>query len=148
MIAPSTKNFKFQLLLSYLGAFPFIYVLIDIHILNVFFIKILKDFIIFYTLIIFTFIGAIRWSFKNNKNLIEILYGFMPSFISTILIIFYLNYGYQNIFLFLISFFLLLQIFLDFLFSRISIEEKSFFLIIRVTLTTIIIINITYLIFV
>jgi len=148
MFISSNKNFNSQAFLSYLGILPFICVLIDIHIINIFFINILKDFIIFYSLLIFTFIGAMRWSFKISTNLFIILYGFLPSLISTILIILYLINKNQNFTLCLILVFLLIQMFCDFLISLNNKEEKPFFIIVRLPLTIIIILNIVYLTFV
>tara|TARA_Y100000590_G_C15725343_1_gene1015021 strand:+ start:1106 stop:1552 length:447 start_codon:yes stop_codon:yes gene_type:complete len=144
----STKLFNFQVILSYLGLLPFIYVLLDIHIINIFLINILKDFIIYYTLLIFTFIGAMRWNFKILNNQFLILYGFIPSLTSTILIVFYIISKNQNMSLFLILVLLLFQIFFDFLISRNNNKEKPFFFSTRLPLTTIILLHIFYLIFV
>tara|TARA_X000000368_G_C23014630_1_gene705097 strand:+ start:187 stop:633 length:447 start_codon:yes stop_codon:yes gene_type:complete len=148
MFISSNKNFNSQAFLSYLGILPFIYVLIDIHIINIFFINILKDFIIFYSLLIFTFIGAMRWSFNNYSNMWVILYGFLPSLISTILIIIFLIKNNQNTILFFIFLLLIIQMFVDFLISKKNYEEKHLFLIVRLPLTIIITLNIFYLIFV
>ena len=67
---------KFQIFLSYLGLLPFIYILLDIQFFQLFSLILLKDLSIYYSLIIITFIGAMRWSFRNDSKLYEILYGF------------------------------------------------------------------------
>lgn len=143
------KNFfDLQFLISYLGICPFIYVLLDIIFLNIFSIELLKNFIIFYTFIIISFIGAMRWEYKKNSDLLSIFYGFVPSLFSTILIILnLLDFNKNLIFLFLFIF-LNLQLLIDFIFYKKDANEAFFFLNIRIPLTTIIILIIFYLIFV
>jgi len=84
------KRINYQFLISYFGLIPFIFIFVDSFFLNFFSIKLLKDFLILYSLTILTFIGAIRWSFEKKQNLITILFGFLPSAISTFLIFIYL----------------------------------------------------------
>ena len=87
------KYLNTQYFISYLGVLPYIFVFIDINISKFFPHVFLKDFIFFYSLIIFIFIGAMRWSFQINLNPLNIFYGFLPSLFSTILIFLYLlNY--------------------------------------------------------
>ena len=140
--------FNFQVIISYFGLIPFILVLLDAYIFNIFLIKSLKDFIFFYTLIIFTFIGAMRWSLKDKSNKNEVFFGFLPSLISTILIILQLFIYNINIMLILVVIFLFLQLFVDFLFYKYNFIEKYFYYIVRLPITLIITINIIYLILV
>ena len=140
------NNFNFQFAISYLGVFPFIFVLCDIIIFNIYNLNLLKDFIFFYILIIFTFIGASRWSFVNKSNNFEVLAGFLPSLISTILIIFYLL-GHPIKYMLLITIILLtIQLIVDYIFSKFNLSENFFFINIRFPITLIIIFNICYLI--
>ena len=141
-------SFNFQVIISYVGIIPFILVLLDSSIFNIFFTKLLKDFIFFYTLIIFTFIGAMRWSLKNKSNNYEVLFGFFPSLISTFLIIFYLFSFDIDFIFFLVIIFLFVQLFIDFIFYKYDFIEKNFFYMARLPITLAIVMNIIYIIFV
>jgi hypothetical protein len=104
------KKINFQFVLSYLGLFPFFLILFDY-----FFFKILdsnkvKDFFIFYSLIIFVFIGAVNWNLKKNIPLIILLIGFMPSLASVLIIVMFL-YSYDVINYLIILF--IVQLILD-----------------------------------
>ena len=104
------KKINFQFVLSYLGLFPFFLILFDY-----FFFKILdsnkvKDFFIFYSLIIFVFIGAVNWNLKKNISLIILLIGFMPSLASVLIIVMFL-YSYDVINYLIILF--IVQLILD-----------------------------------
>ena len=85
------KKINLQFVLSYLGLFPFLIILLDNFFFNILNINIVKDFLIFYSIIIFVFIGAINWNLKKNISIITILIGFMPSFASLFIIIMFLN---------------------------------------------------------
>ena len=100
------KKINLQFLLSYLGFFPFLIILLDNFFFNILNINIVKDFLIFYSIIIFVFIGAVNWNLKKNVPIKIILTGFMPSFFSLLIIIMFLNsYEVINylIFLFIIQ---------------------------------------------
>jgi hypothetical protein len=143
---PRIKEFGLIFLISYLGILPLILVFIDINIINFFKITLLKEFIFFYTLIIFTFIGAMRWNFYKNSNTLRILYGFIPSLISTFLIMFkLLNFNLLLGFL-LVNLCLILQLFCDFIFCKKNDVEKHFFYTVRLPVTLILVLNIFYLI--
>jgi hypothetical protein len=85
------KKINLQFLLSYLGLFPFLIILLNSFFFNILNSNIVKDFIIFYSIIIFVFIGAINWNLKKNISFIVVLIGFMPSFSSVLIIIMFLN---------------------------------------------------------
>tara|TARA_B110000014_G_scaffold164398_1_gene116124 strand:+ start:14 stop:451 length:438 start_codon:yes stop_codon:yes gene_type:complete len=138
---------KIQYIISYFGILPFIYISFDIFFINAFSLYLLKDFAILYTLIIFTFIGSMRWSFYKNYHDFKVIYGFLPSFISTILIFLNLLSFNKDIILFFISSFILLQLFVDFFLIK-NLVEKFFFIKVRLPSTMIIFINLFYLIFV
>ena len=46
-----------------------------------------QDFAIYYTIIILVFVGAINWNLKERINNLTVIYGFIPSFLSVIIII-------------------------------------------------------------
>ena len=140
------KHINFQVLISYFGISPFIIILLDIHLFNMFLISLLKEFIFFYTLLIFTFIGAMRWDLNGKSNNYEILLGFIPSLLSTFLIFIYLlGFNRDIIFLFLFAF-ISLQLLVDFIFSKYNYYETPFFFKVRLPVTLIILLNLFYLI--
>ena len=129
-------NFLIQCLISYLGLLPYFYLLIDLYFIEMLSPKIIYDIMLYNTLIIFTFIGAINWDFKKN-NIIYTIYGFMPSLIAFFIMV--LNVlNYEKYFLFsAIIIFLLLQLFIDYLLylnNKIS-SSVIYYLRIPVTLT-------------
>ena len=85
------KKINFQFVLSYFGLFPFLVILLDYFFFKILETNIVKDFLIFYSIIIFVFIGAINWNLKKNISFIIVLIGFMPSFSSVLFIIMFLN---------------------------------------------------------
>ena len=107
-------NFVIQCLISYLGLLPYFYLLIDLYFIEMLSPEIIYDIMLYNTLIIFTFIGAINWDFKKN-NVIYTIYGFIPSLIAFfIMVLNVLNYEKYFLFSALIIF-LLLQLFIDYL---------------------------------
>ena len=129
-------NFLIQCLISYLGLLPYFYLLIDLYFIEMLSPEIIHDIMLYNTLIIFTFIGAINWDFKKN-NIIYTIYGFMPSLIAFFIMV--LNVlNYEKYFLFsAIIIFLLLQLFIDYLLylnNKIS-SSVIYYLRIPVTLT-------------
>ena len=142
------KYYYLQAILSYLGILPYIFILFDLHIFSLFSISDLKDFIIFYTLIIFSFIGAMRWNFDEESKIIIILYGFTPSLISTTLIFFNLLNVNKNLIILLITLSIIAQLIGDFIFYKINHSERYFFQRVRLPITIIISIISLYLILV
>ena len=129
-------NFLIQCLISYLGLLPYFYLLIDLYFIEMLSPEIIYDIMLYNTLIIFTFIGAINWDFKKN-NIIYTIYGFIPSLIAFFIMV--LNVlNYEKYFLFsVIIIFLLLQLFIDYLLylnHKIS-SSVIYYLRIPVTLT-------------
>ena len=90
------KKINFQFVLSYLGLFPFFLILFDYFFFKILDSNIVKDFFIFYSLIIFVFIGAVNWNLKKNISLIIVFIGFMPSLASVLIIVMFL-YSYEVI---------------------------------------------------
>ena len=83
------NRINLQFLISYLGFLPFIIILVDKFFLFQFEPNIMKDFIIFYSLIIFVFIGAINWDLKKTISTKLVILGFMPSLFTVIIFIFF-----------------------------------------------------------
>ena len=90
------KKINLQFVLSYLGLLPFLIILLDNFFFKILNANIVKDFLIFYSIIIFVFIGAINWNLKKNISFIIVLIGFMPSLSSVLIIIMFLN-SYETI---------------------------------------------------
>ena len=74
-------NILIQCIISYIGLLPYIYCLIDIYFLEYLSPIILLNIMVYNTLLIFTFIGAINWDFGKGTIFLTI-YGFIPSLIS------------------------------------------------------------------
>jgi hypothetical protein len=104
------KKINFQFVLSYLGLFPFLFILLDYFFFKILDTNIVKDFFILYSLIIFVFIGAVNWNLKKNISLIILFIGFMPSFASVLMITMFL-YSYEVINYLIILF--IIQLILD-----------------------------------
>ena len=104
------KKINLQFLLSYLGLFPFLVILFDKFFFKLLNFNIVNDFSIFYSIIIFVFIGAINWNLKKNISILTILIGFMPSLASVLIIVMFL-YSYEVINYLIILF--IIQLILD-----------------------------------
>ena len=104
------KKINFQFVLSYSGLFPFLLILFDYFFFKILDSNTVKDFFILYSLIIFVFIGAVNWNLKKNISLIVLFIGFMPSFVSVLIIIMFL-YSYEVINYLIILF--IIQLILD-----------------------------------
>ena len=129
------KKINFQFLLSYLGLFPFLVILFDKFFFKLLDYNIVNDFSIFYSIIIFVFIGAINWNLKQNISILTILIGFIPSLASVLIIIMFL-YSYEVINYLIILF--IIQLILD---NFIYIEQNSRYVFyqLRIPLTFIVI---------
>ncbi len=104
------KNINFQFVISYLGLFPFLIILLDKIFFKYFDITIIREFSFFYSLIIFVFIGAVNWNLRQKISTTSIFLGFFPSLVSVFLIVMFL-FSYKVIF-YLITF-LIFQLVLD-----------------------------------
>ena len=113
------KKINFQFILSYLGLFPFLVILFDKFFFKLLDYNIVNDFSIFYSIIIFVFIGAINWNLKKNISILTILIGFIPSLASVLIILMFL-YSYEVINYLIILF--IIQLILD---NFIYIEKNS-----------------------
>ena len=127
-----------QYIISYLGLIPYIYLLIDKYIFLRIEEEILLNFILYYTLIISIFIGSINWNLQKKIPNHLIIYGFIPTVYSLILIILNL-YSYNIKILFLLSVILLItQLFFDFILIFANVRNKKVFYFLRLPLTILI----------
>ena len=127
------KRINLQYLISYLGSCPFIIIIFDKFLLYQFEANLVQDFIIFYAMIIFVFIGSSNWNLKQNISNKLILYGFFPSLCSVFIILFHLcSYEVLN----LLIFFFLIQLFFDKFIYKTNLERKIYFFV-RLPLTLI-----------
>ena len=129
------KKINLQFLLSYLGLSPFLIILFDKFFFKLLNFNIVNDFSIFYSIIIFVFIGAINWNLKKNISILTILIGFIPSLASVLIILLFL-YSYEVINYLIILF--IIQLILD---NFIYIEQNSRYVFyhLRIPLTFIVI---------
>ena len=130
------KKVNLQYLLSYLGIFPIVIIVFDDLFFKKIPISISSEFLIYYILIIFVFIGAMNWNLKKELSTLIICYGFSPSLIAFFLITLNLSILNKNIILITIIFFLVLQLVLDFII--IYKENKKPFFLLRFPLTILI----------
>ena len=127
-----------QYIISYLGLIPYIYLLIDKYMFLRIEEEILLNFILYYTLIISIFIGSINWNLQKKIPNHLIIYGFIPTVYSLILIILNL-YSYNIKILFLLSVILLIsQLFFDFILIFANLRNKKVFYFLRLPLTILI----------
>ena len=133
------KKINLQFVLSYLGLFPFLIIILDKFFFKSLDYNIVTDFSIFYSIIIFVFIGAINWNLKKKISILTVLAGFMPSLASVLIILMFL-YSYKVINNLIILF--IIQLILD---NFIYIEKNSrvVFYQIRMPLTFIVILHLT-----
>ena len=125
------KKINFQFLISYIGLLPFLIILLDKLFFKFLNTNIVSDFLIFYSLIIFVFIGAVNWNLKKNISLFLILLGFIPSLISVLIIIMTL-YSYEVTIYIMMLF--TLQLMLDY-FNYNEKKNRAIYFKIRVPLT-------------
>ena len=130
---------NFQYLISYLGLFPFIIVLVNKYYFFSINVEVSQIFIIFYSNIIIVFIGALNWNIDKNINNLKAIYGFLPSLFSLILIILYLNNHRYEVLIIFIMIFFIIQLFCDYLISYIKKINKTAFIYLRLPLTSLII---------
>ncbi len=127
-----------QYIISYLGLIPYIYLLIDKYLFLNIKEEILLSFILYYTLIISVFIGSINWDLQKKVPNHLIIYGFIPTVCSLIIIILNL-YSYNIKILFLLSIILLIsQLFFDFILIFANLTNKKVFYFLRLPLTILI----------
>ena len=125
-------NLKY--IVSYLGLVPFLYLILDGYFIEILDITFILNLSIFMACIIFTFIGAYNWDFKNNNFILE-LYGFLPSLFSMIIIILTLLDFDRVILINAIVFAFLLQLIADLLLTLKGLFPAEYYLRLRIPIT-------------
>ena len=131
-----SNRINLQILISYLGLLSFIIIILDKFFFNLFNLYILRYFSVFYSVIIFVFIGALNWNLGKNISFMQVLIGFFPSLFSVFIIVLYL--GSYDVFFFIIIFFLSQLVLDNFIYKK---KLKKIYIILRVPLTLLIIIS-------
>ena len=129
------KKFNIQYIFSYFGLIPYFFIIIDKYFLFQIKEEIFINFLIYYSLLIFVFIGAINWNLEEKLKNYIVFYGFLPSFFSVIIIV--LNLNNLNFKLIIVSLILLLlfQLLLDYILIYYKKLNKNPFYFLRLPLT-------------
>ena len=120
---------------SYLGLIPFLYLIIDGYFLGILEITFIWDLSLLMSCIIFTFIGAYNWDFKADHSWLE-FYGFLPSFISMVILTLSLLGISKIILLMVVIVFLVTQLFFDLILSLKDIFPMRYFMTLRIPVTS------------
>ena len=124
-----------QYLISYLGLIPFAFILFNKYYFFYISEEISQDFLIYYSIIILVFIGAINWNLQEKINHLKVIYGFIPSLFALVIIILNLyNYNFDKLVLLLV-FYYYLQLICDFIFLYKKNNNKKSFYFLRLPLT-------------
>ncbi len=132
------KKINIQFLFSYFGLIPYVVVFLDKYFFLIINEEILFNFIIYYSLIIIVFIGSINWNLKENPPTHVVVYGFLPSLFSVIIIILNLYNTNTFIIFILIVLLLLTQLFFDYIILFSNELNKRVFYFLRLPLTILI----------
>ena len=121
-----TRYLNFKYIFSYLGVVPLLIIIID----NLFINNISKiielDFIIFYLLIIFVFIGASNWDLNKSVSNHLVIYGFLPSLFASFVIIFNL-YLFNKLYIIILELLLIwLQLISDYFIIYRNLNYQNF----------------------
>ena len=127
-----------QYLFSYLGLIPYFIILVDKYFFLQFVEEIILNFSIYYTLIILVFIGSINWDLQKKIQNHLIVYGFLPSIFSVIIIILNL-YGYNTkLLIVILIIFLVIKLIFDYFLIFSNFINKNAFYFLRLPLTLLI----------
>ncbi len=141
------QKFNIQFLISYLGLVPYFFLIIDKY----FFFQIKEDFfdnfLIYYTLIIFVFIGSTNWNLDVKIKYHIAVYGFIPSLISIVIIILNLLEFNTFITILLLIFLICSQLIFDYFLIYSHRNNKKPYYFLRLPLTIIIVIILAIAIF-
>ena len=132
------KKINIQFLISYFGLIPYAIIFLDKY----YFFKIKEEivfnFVTYYSLIIIVFIGSINWNLKDNPPTHIVVFGFLPSLFSVIIIMLNL-YNINILIIFILIILLLLtQLFFDYVIIFSNELNKSAFYFLRLPLTILI----------
>ena len=133
-----SKKINFQFLISYFGLIPYVLTFLDKYYFLIVEEEVLLNFVIYYSLIIIVFIGSINWNLNNNPPIHIVVYGFLPSLFSVIIIILNL-YNINILIIFMLIILLLLtQLFFDYIIIFSNELNKGAFYSLRLPLTILI----------
>ena len=128
-------NLIFQAFIAYLGLVPPFYAIIDLFFIEDIRVSMILDFMILYTLIIFTFVGAINWKITKDGSILMTIYGAIPSLLSFLIILAVLNdFEYLLISSSLIAF-LFVQLLFDYIIYLQKLRPSFFIYSIRLPVT-------------
>ena len=132
------KKINIQFLISYFGLIPYVVIFLDKYFFLIIKEEVSFNFITYYSLLIIVFIGSINWNLKNNPPTHIVIYGFLPSLFSVLIII--LNLSNTNILIIFILIILLLltQLFFDYIILFYNELNKRAFYFLRLPLTILI----------
>ena len=128
-------NLIFQAFIAYLGLIPPFYAVIDLFFMENIRVPMILDFIILYTLIIFTFVGAINWKITKDGSILMTMYGAVPSLISFLIILAVLNDLEYILISTILIIFLFIQLLLDYIVYLQKLRPAFFFYSIRLPVT-------------
>ncbi len=132
------KKINIQFLFSYFGLIPYAVIFLDKYFFLIIKEEVLFNFIIYYSLIIIVFIGSINWNLKVNPPTHIVVYGFLPTLFSVIIIILNL-YDINSFIIFILIILLLLtQLFFDYIILFYNELNKRAFYFLRLPLTILI----------
>ena len=137
------KNLNFQYIFSYLGLFPYLYIIFDKY----FFLQINNElylnFTVYYSLIIIVFIGSLSWDLNKYVENHIIISGFIPSLFAVLMIVLNLiDINHSILFLLLIFFFIFQLLFENLFIYTKKINKKPMYFL-RLPLTIFIVISLT-----
>ena len=129
------KKFNIQYIFSYFGLIPYFFLIIDKYFLFQIKEEIFINFLIYYSLLIFVFIGAINWNLEEKLKNHIVFYGFLPSFFSVIIILLNLNNSDSKLIIVSLILLLLFQLLLDYILIYYKKLNKNPFYFLRLPLT-------------
>ena len=132
------KKINIQFLISYFGLIPYAVIFLDKYYFLIINEEILFNFIIYYSLMISVFIGSINWDLKQDPPTHIVVYGFLPSLFSVIIILLNLYKTNVLIIFILIILLLLTQLFFDYIILFYNESNKIAFYFLRLPLTILI----------
>ncbi len=139
------KNINLQFIISYFGLLPYLALVIDKYFIYQFEEEFIFSFIIYYTIIILVFIGSTNWNLNLKIKNIYVIYGFMPSFLTTIIVVLNL-FGYSKfILIFFLAVTLLLQLIFDYILIYNNKNNVLIFYLLRLPLTVVILLSLVIL---
>ncbi len=140
------KKFNIQYIFSYFGLIPYFFIIIDKYFLFQIKEEIFINFLIYYSLLIFVFIGAINWNLEEKLKNHIVFYGFLPSFFSIIIIILNLNNSDPKLVIVSLILLLLVQLLLDYILIYYKKLNKNPFYFLRFPLTLMITMSLIFII--